>query len=123
MTELLLRQGACPQVVDKYGDAPLHLAVDNDHIEVTRVLLQHRADVNQRQEDNGLGHRPLHVAIMRDIYEDRHEPSAMARLLLECGADVNAKDSLAYTPLTLATDYNFVGGMRFLLEQGADPEA
>ena len=123
--EMLLQHGALCYVTDKYGAAPLHLAIDKDHVEVARVLLAHGADVNQQRADSSdYLETPLSVALMEDMYHDRHEPSAMVRLLLESGADVNGRLNCGYTPLLLCADYSDLAGhMEFLLQRGADPEA
>jgi ankyrin repeat protein len=47
----------------------------------------------------------------------------MAKLLIEHGADTNARDSLGYTPLHWTAKYGHTETATFLLEHGADINA
>jgi uncharacterized protein len=69
--------------------------------------------VHSRASD---GDTPLHVAA---FWGDRHA----TRILLEAGADVNAKGDMSCTPLYFAVMKNHVQVAEFLLERGADPDA
>ena len=55
---------------------------------------------------------PLHFAAEKNSLE-------VARLLIEHGADVNAKDSV-FTPLDMAAEFNSIDVARLLIEQGAN---
>ncbi|KAF8250934.1 ankyrin, partial [Wilcoxina mikolae CBS 423.85] len=66
---------------------PLHLAALHDHVELARLLLLHGADVNICFST--FESTPLHRAFS----------PAMASLLIEFGADVQAKNFLNQTPL------------------------
>jgi ankyrin repeat protein len=61
---------------DKYGDTPLHLAIEKGHPEFTKLLISHGADVNAKDGD---GCTPLHLAV-----EKGH--SEVAKLLRQYGA-------------------------------------
>ena len=69
--------------------------------------------VHSRASD---GDTPLHIAA---LWGDRHA----TRILLEAGADVNAKGDMSCTPLHFAVSNNHVQVAEVLLEHGADPEA
>ncbi len=62
---------------------PLIWASDSNHIEYVKLLLEYGADVNVKDETEGM--TPLHWASLRSNPE-------ILKLLLEHGADVNAKD-------------------------------
>jgi hypothetical protein len=57
--DFLLRAGARLDRTDETGDAPLHLAIRADHLEVVRRLILAGADVNQ---PDGAGMLPLQIA-------------------------------------------------------------
>ena len=141
---MLLDAGADPQVIDKYGKTPLHLAVQNDHLEVLQLLLEHvqpwmfhvpskltlvqtatkygRLRVVEAllakgflaAEKNGEGETALHLAA-RAGYTD------IARVLLNNRAEIHAATlTLGHTPLHYAS----IGGRTecavFLVRRGAD---
>ncbi len=91
---------------------PLHSAVANrDAASVAAVvatLVAHGADVNARQEG---GFVALHEVAARDL-------PAVARLLLDHGADPDAAGSDGRTPLAVAAD-KASATARLLLERGA----
>jgi len=71
----------------------LHLAAEEGHPDLAKLLLAGKADVNAR---NKIDATPLHLAALKGHAD-------MAKLLLACGADVNAKESkYGQTPLQLA---------------------
>ena len=65
---------------------------------------------------NNSGGGPLHRAM------DNYDTEAL-RMLLEAGADVNARDEWGHTPLHTAADRGNVAATRILLEAGADVNA
>ena len=120
--------------------APLHLASQQGHADVVRLLLEHGADLTapcgdgsaqlheasrEGREDvthllledgadvaaqNDYGFTPLHVASSGEV----------ARLLLAHGADVTTRDKYGFTPLHRSMNVEFT---RSLLEHGADTTA
>jgi len=124
-------------------ETPLSVASWRGYSEVARVLLEHGADTETRDNDS---YSPLewssqngHVEVVRVLLgnhadlnflaEDKwtalHFASefgqvAVARVLLGNGADPNAKTTGNVTPLHLADNE---GVTRILLEYGADPNA
>jgi ankyrin repeat protein len=77
---------------DRYSMTPLHYAVRDGSVDVVKLLLASKADVNAR---NRFGMTPLHQAVFSNRVD-------IAVLLVNGGADVNAEDNLGYTPLRQA---------------------
>lgn len=86
---------------------------------VRQVLLAHPEMVNARHQSLGgecNESTPLHYAVMKkDI--------AIVRLLLDYGADVNARNTLGHTPLHIATCIGEKYAMELLIGKGASLEA
>ena len=72
-----LDAGASPQVTDRRGHTPLHVAAWHGRLSVARALVRAGADVNARAGDSG--ETPLHFAV-------RANRPDMALLLLGAGA-------------------------------------
>jgi ankyrin repeat protein len=117
------------------GITPLHVAAGNGNLELARLLLTRHADVNARsaptwmrlrsdeREDgealtelqSGIGihgKTPLHFAAMQG--QDQ-----MIRLLLQSGADPDARDALGQTPAHLAAYFGHAEALA-ALEEKAD---
>jgi len=107
-----LARGTKPDVEDAAGAPALMLATLFADVATMEQLLKHGANPNQ--VDSG-GATALMWAI----------PNIQkARLLIERGADVNARSSLGRTPLLIAAGYpDTVDLLTFLLARGADLKA
>jgi ankyrin repeat protein len=71
------------------GNTPLHIAAQNGHINIVKLLLELKAPTSIK---NSSGNTPLHMSIEYDYYE-------ASKVLVESGADLmamNIKDSPAY---------------------------
>jgi hypothetical protein len=79
------------------GSTLLHICVDFDEIEIAHWLIEQGADVNVRAEvdaDGFGGHTPLFGCVVSQAYIcGRQKDAAFARLLLDHGADPNARAS------------------------------
>ena len=139
LVDLLIGHGAQVNATNHQGWTPLHRVLDK---KVAEVLLDHGADINARDKD---GLTPLHIAVgtehgrvteydvgdegtdnavrrrVADMYALRHRD--LVQLLLERGADVEAKDSSGRTPLHLAARAGHMDDVRALVTQGADLNA
>ena len=98
---------------DSRGRTPLHVAAENGHYDMSRLLLDCCADANAREKN----HRtPLHLAADRGML-------AVARLLLEHGADVDVRDKMDWTALHVASQQGHQELLQLFLERDADPLA
>ena len=126
---------------DRYQNSPMHHAAT---AEVAQLLIDLRANVNA---DGWMGATPLHDAAQHgradvvallirkgaDVYARRTErrdtplhsaaTEAVARLLVEHGADVEARDWSGRTPLHWAAQFGHAEVARFLIGVGAAVDA
>ncbi|KAL9116746.1 MAG: hypothetical protein Q9187_006727 [Circinaria calcarea] len=107
----LLEYGADPGIFSKSGYSPLHAAAYSGKHSCCRLLLDARVEVDCRgplQETPLLGAPQLLDA--RDI----------AELLIDHGADINARDCTGATVIAGASYYGRTQLAQYLVEQGAD---
>ena len=96
-TELLLNNGADPNIQSSMGETPLYQAVDMERISHVNLLLQKNANPNISQVD---GLSPLHLAVNK-------QNILIIKELLKYKADPNNKTSLyEQTPLHFAIKNN-----------------
>jgi len=110
--KLLLDAGAKPESSPNGPYRPLFSAIANNAVDAVQLLLQHGADPNHPGGNNALP--PLHT-VVNDGRDKRMIP-----LLLDKGADPNAKDREGLTPLFRTTDAEMG---RLLIEHKADVNA
>ena len=149
---LLLAAGADVEIAEANGIRPLLMALLNNQLPIARLLLAHGADVDA---DDFWGRTPLFAAVeYRNLdmnNRDQDSPTTngvdraplltMIALLIEHGADVNARtrevppsrrwlyslgdvswvDFTGQTPFLRAALSGDTAAMRLLLEHGADP--
>src|SRR5438105_13849343 len=103
MADLLLKNHADPDLrfdtswnnQPEKNSTALLLAVRNNKTDIIESLLEHKADPNLKSD---AGISPLLAA----VYTNPTERKRMVSLLLDHGAEVDAKDSLGATTLILA---------------------
>jgi uncharacterized protein len=144
--KILLDHGADIKIADPDGTSALVLAIINGHFDTAAFLLDRKADPNAA--DN-MGRAALFAAIdMRDLYasnrpaprdSNKIDPLDLIKMLLDHGADVNAKltklippravldfpDMMmgeGATPFLRAAKSADVPLMKLLLDHGADPK-
>jgi len=118
MVELFLQLGADPNARDGGGHTPLYSLANEykglDGADVVRALTQRGADVNAC---DGVKHcTALHMAARRGSVE-------IAEALLDCGAGIDARDSLGDTPLRRSVNCNKIQVAALLLARGADVDS
>lgn len=97
------------------GWTPLHLAAFFGHAELAKELLNRGVNVDVRSS-NGMRNTPLHAAVAGRQIE-------LMRLLLENGADANAKQEGGWTALHAAAQNGDREMAELLIAYGADLNA
>jgi len=127
----LLNHGADANAQEDLGYTSLHLAIWNQHFEIVQMLLEHNADI---QVQNARGEVALQLAAGPNGREYEHRDQInILRLLLDRGADINARDNEGLTPLhhsSFRSEDRYtrsgrgsIEGARLLLEHGASIDA
>lgn len=117
--EKWLKSGA--DVNAKYGGteavrtSALHVAVDDNNINLVKLLIDHNADSNIRSGDE------QKIAPIHSATDKGHKQ--IIELLLNHGAEVNITDSRDMTPLHVAALRKDPDIVSLLLKHGADPNA
>ena len=114
----LLDHGAGMNVLNKWLYTPLHVAANCGRLQSARTLIEHNADIHIQGK---YGRSPLHVAAMHWI---KHDQDDVIQVLLDHGANPNARDDNNATPLHYSSwfqlsDGGTVEGTRLLLKHGA----
>jgi hypothetical protein len=104
--------GADKDKADANGYSPLHIACENGHIEVVRLLVEAGADKDKAMAN---GYTPLFIACQNGHVE-------VVRLLVEPGADNGHPMTIKCTPLFAACKMGHIEVVQLLVEAGADKE-
>ena len=104
-------------IIDKREADPLRLANEKSDVAMVKLLLDFGANVNNRDNDN---ETPLHYALAHR--KSREDGMPVLRLLIERGADLDAKALNFWddTPLTVAVRGGYAEAVKLLLDHGAD---
>jgi ankyrin repeat protein len=116
IVKLLLEKGADFQVLTQLRSTinvkgRLHSAIESGNENVVRWLLELGADLEERMSFGNFNMTPLLFAAYKGKL-------AIVKLLLEKGADVNARDREGWTVLHFAADEGDAGMLQFLLDNG-----
>lgn len=119
LIELLLSHGANIDIVDRWERTPLIFAARMGYNKATEFLLYHGANVNAKSQADptqinraGIGTTSLHHAV-----EGGHEE--VVRMLIKHGADIDALNEWAESPLHFAASDGFTKIVEYLLDQSA----
>ena len=148
--EVLLKRGADANAKNNTGITPLRIAAWKDAAETAEVLRRYGAREQRREQQAALEQQRQERAALekqrreRAVLEKQHREQATsedkdgvtplhkaaannryktAEVLLNNGADVNAKNKYGWTPLHLAAFNNASATAEVLLKQGADVNA
>lgn len=119
----LLKEGADPNVKGRFGITPLQQAMRFTLWNIAQLLLEHKADPNVADKDQG-SRTPLHKAVLA-------RKADLVNLLLKKGANPNTKDKDEEVPLNYIMDDIYEGRIKedvalpilnSLLEHKADPD-
>ncbi|WP_020537016.1 ankyrin repeat domain-containing protein [Lewinella cohaerens] len=110
---MLVRYGADPSIANKDGIIPLYQAVKLDHSVLAGVLL-HRSTQPGKDANwqTPIGETLTNMAVTQ-------QNTAMLRVLVEKGANVNTVDYMENTPLHLAAERGMTDAVDILLANGA----
>ncbi len=106
-----------PELISTYtknGLSLLHIAVEQNNIDLAKFLIKNGIDSNAGTKADH--QTPLHFAAAMGRSE-------IASLLIDNGADINSQDSLDVTPLHLACQFSSREIVKLLLERGAEVDA
>jgi ankyrin repeat protein len=129
---LLIEHGAKVNVVEQWqGQTPLMYAAAHDRSEVAAVLIAAGADVDVRTPRNELPERMPAVRYFVEIpvagftpvmFAARHGALSTLRVLIEAGADLDAKTPEGFSPIVIALDNLHFDAAKVLVEAGASTD-
>ena len=105
-----IENGADVNARNYKGDTPLRYDMVFGNVDVARTLIEHGAEVKDKD-------------ILPELAAYGRGGAEMAKLLLEAGADVDEATSGGYTPLIIAAGRGYTDIVRVLLEAGAKIDA
>ena len=112
----LNEQGADVNGRNHMDQTPLMKAAASGAFQSAQVLIEKGAQVGARQYSNNS--QALH-----DVAAESLGTAAMAKLLIDAGADINAETSGGYTPLIVAAGRGKTQVAKVLLDAGANVNA
>jgi len=112
MVKYLIEHGANVNLWDKEGCSPLCFAAQHGYIEIVRLLIKRKADINQVDKRTFLRHGRTAVALANNI--------DVIRVLAEHKADLNIADRHGCTPIWWHAFEGNTGHVRVLAELRAN---
>lgn len=138
--EMAIKNGVDINAVSSSGETLLMAAAEENELDIVFLLIDNGADVHAKDKDGKTAlmkatsvqvARPLvcHAGVndydnngnvALHFYVARGDFAMVKFLVIECGADVNARNNKAETPLMFSTDYEICD---FLIQHSADVNA
>jgi ankyrin repeat protein len=126
--KVLLDHGADKNVRGPQGYGPLSLAIEEQDYEAAKALIDAGADTNAPAGDQRL--TPLMIAVAETqaapgamFLPSSTRPIEIAEMLVQRGANVNARDKDGMTALMIAASHDNAPAIGLLLQSGADAGA
>ena len=145
--KLLLKHRANIEATNQYGETSLQRVVTKGHKEVTLLLLQHRANTEARYDSGAtilqVAIRAKNIEMTQLLLEYKADANTafnnagrtaplhhmlragnaeIAKMLINNGADINARTRYKETSLHLAVKYNHAEVVKLLLERRANAQ-
>ena len=121
IVSLLMESNADLNVSNAQGDLPLHLAAYSHNYNILELLLTNNICINKISAKNRHGNTPLHMLILgHELHENEFTLECCTKLLIQHGAEINAKNNYHRTPLFLAAQANLPKIIETLIEFRAD---
>lgn len=116
-----LKKGVNVNAINSAGRTPLHEAVWHDNLITTKMLIENKADINQKIIPNTTSSdfnnfTPLHLAVF-------NENLIMVMYLLHCGAYINVVNDKDGNILHSAYKLKDIRILKYLIDHGADLNA
>lgn len=120
MVEVLLDQGANPNITGGEFGTPLQAAACSGYEEICSSLLGHGADANLQAREFGSVLRAVPGSQEPTTKQSPGDGDEILRLLLKAGADVNAKGGTYMDALQAAATSRKAEAVKMLLAAGAE---
>ena len=116
VTELVSVHGCSIDFKDDFQHFPLHYAVSNGHLEVTKYFLERMDSLHVPLLGNLVGEKPLHHACRNGQF------NIIQYLINEAHCDPSCVTSDGWTPLHFASRYGHVNNIQYLINKAhCDP--
>ncbi len=121
IVKLLIENSADPTIKDKNGQTPLLVASVYGHLTIVKILLK-REDVQKNVDFRDVDNATPLMGAAAHGFKNKEVAFEISKLLLDNGADVNAKSEIetSKTPLGIALSTQNAKLASLFIEKGAD---